>query len=323
MGVILSNAILLAKTIKHNKVKSVLQVGRQSLILSKKERFLLFEILKSDFPDVKQSDLYEDYIDSLLKSMGVLKIDAVDNSDYESANIILDLSTKDFHKDLQFSTYDLILDLGTGEHIFDFPSYLSSLFKLLSQEGNLILHLPVTGCNGHGFYQFAPDLFISMSRNVKNIRLKSLFLTNERSFEVRRYLQLFGGTYRSEWNSLKQISALVSFKKESNDVNLSGIFQTDYELAWSQSKKATSILDHAYSVNANIGLENLLNGKEGLWKRRYIKFNYRIDSYGLNQTLRFYIIQLLYRFNLPFQYNCVTIKFTSNPGVFYKLLDLK
>jgi len=65
---------------------------------------------------LKQAD---GYAEPFLKSLGAREVDSIDASDYESATIIHDMNlpVADQHK----TAFDVVLDGGSLEHIFNFP----------------------------------------------------------------------------------------------------------------------------------------------------------------------------------------------------------
>ncbi len=94
---------------------------------------------------------------ALLTIIGANKVDAVDISNYESANIILNLNNP-VSKDL-FEKYDVIIDSGTLEHIFNTPVALENICNMLKPEGSFFSTGPSSNFIDHGFYSFSPTLY--------------------------------------------------------------------------------------------------------------------------------------------------------------------
>lgn len=69
--------------------------------------------------------------------LGFSRVDAVDVSDYEGANVILDLNEPAKSGTPQ---YDFVLNSGTIEHVFHIPNYFQNIHSLCKVGGH-ILHL--------------------------------------------------------------------------------------------------------------------------------------------------------------------------------------
>ena len=94
---------------------------------------------------------------AMLQLIGVEQVEACDVSDYEGAERIHDLNQpipEDWH-----GRYDLVLDGGTLEHIFDIRRALENVMALVRVGGRVFLFTPTNNYCGHGFYQFSPELF--------------------------------------------------------------------------------------------------------------------------------------------------------------------
>lgn len=96
--------------------------------------------------------------DSLFRSMGFQKVETLDYSAFEGANIVFDLNSSDLPSNL-LSSYDVIIDHGTIEHIFHIPNTLNNIFKMLKVGGRIIHSSPSSNFVDHGFYMFSPTLF--------------------------------------------------------------------------------------------------------------------------------------------------------------------
>ena len=104
----------------------------------------------SDFTRIKTSD-------DFFKFLGAEQISAMDFSDYEGAAILHDLN-KPIGDELK-EKFTFVLDGGTTEHVFNFPTALANAMEMVEIGGHLAI---ITGGNnflGHGFYQFSPELF--------------------------------------------------------------------------------------------------------------------------------------------------------------------
>jgi SAM-dependent methyltransferase len=138
------------------KGKEVLTVGRQNWWLSTREARLLGTGFVPDYSPAT-------YSDGFWKAIGC-KVTSVDLVADEQPDIILDLSVPSnvlYH--LMTSLYDVVIDLGTAEHIADQQAYWRNLHHALRTGGSLLGILPADGLCGHGLYQYSPEFFSNMS----------------------------------------------------------------------------------------------------------------------------------------------------------------
>jgi hypothetical protein len=103
-----------------------------------------------DLPQIKDSSEFFEYL-------GAAQVSAMDFSDYEGAAILHDLNLP-IGDELK-EKFTFVLDGGTTEHVFNFPTALKNAMEMVEIGGHLAI---ITGGNnflGHGFYQFSPELF--------------------------------------------------------------------------------------------------------------------------------------------------------------------
>lgn len=102
-------------------------------------------------------DPTKEYCEELFSIFGAREIMAVDVSDFEGAQVIHDMNLP--IPDSLDSSFDLVYDGGTLEHIFDLPTALRNTARMVRPRGRFIsLTQPNNFC-GHGFYQFSPELY--------------------------------------------------------------------------------------------------------------------------------------------------------------------
>jgi hypothetical protein len=97
---------------------------------------------------------------SVFELMGFAEVRNLDVSDYEGAEVIADLNrplldSLAAHR----GHYQLLVDAGNSEHIFDVPQVLRNYHALVAPGGVVIHVLPSTNSVDHGFYMFSPTLF--------------------------------------------------------------------------------------------------------------------------------------------------------------------
>lgn len=109
------------------------------------------------YEDVAQAD---GYAETMFRALGANEIESYDYSDYEGATILHDMNVpiSDMHKE----RYSVVLDGGTLEHVFHYLTALKNAMEMVKIGGSLILATPCNNYNGHGFYQFSPDLFFTV-----------------------------------------------------------------------------------------------------------------------------------------------------------------
>lgn len=110
----------------------------------------------------------------LQRNFGATSVDSIDNSNYEGATIIADMN-KSLIPALT-GKFDSVLDFGCMEHIFDVAQCIRNI-TALCKPGGFILHcLPANGFNGHGFYQFSPELFFSCYSEVNGFTQTEVYI---------------------------------------------------------------------------------------------------------------------------------------------------
>jgi hypothetical protein len=133
---------------------SVLTIGRQKLTLHPRE----VKALEAEF-GLNAADLVsaEGFADCFFRdALGAVRLDTMDASAYEGASIVHDLNVP--IGDELCERFDAVIDGGSLEHIFDIPTALASLMRMVKLGGRMLLVNPANNLCGHGFYQFSPEL---------------------------------------------------------------------------------------------------------------------------------------------------------------------
>jgi SAM-dependent methyltransferase len=107
-------------------------------------------------PDLAKRGFVSD--DWLLKSLGFDEIVRVDYSNYESSEVILDLNDLNTPDSLA-TRFDVVLDSGTLEHVFDIAAGLRHCVRMVRTGGRVIHLTPSSNCVEHGFYSVSPTLY--------------------------------------------------------------------------------------------------------------------------------------------------------------------
>jgi SAM-dependent methyltransferase len=199
MGISLAGAEFLVRCRQEGvNFGRTLTLGRQHLFASP---FQLARLLKRRgcWPDGLGQQAFLDrltvnpyYADPFLSVLGAEQVSALDASTYEGADVVHDLGLP-IPSDLQKS-FDLVIDGGLLEHVFNFPAALKNAMELVRVGGHLILMTPANNYFGHGFYQFSPELFFRALSPENGFAVERM-LALESDLE---FATLLGMTYVSE-----------------------------------------------------------------------------------------------------------------------------
>ncbi len=138
-----------------------LMIGRQELYLHPSE----VTRLQSDFSQLRPGSAAEfcgryrqgDYVDDFCRVLlGCESLTALDYASHEGAGLLHDLNRPvpaEWHEQ-----YDAVIDGGSLEHVFHFPTAIASVMQMSKVGGSVFLSLPANNHCGHGFYQFSPEL---------------------------------------------------------------------------------------------------------------------------------------------------------------------
>lgn len=135
-------------------------LGRQELFLDARalQRMLRrFGLPKSEAEIQQVLTEADGYAEPLLRLLGAEQISSVDASAYEGSSIVHDMNEA-IPESLR-GTFSVVIDAGTLEHIFDFPTAIKNCMEMVQPGGHLLVITPTNNFMGHGFYQFSPELF--------------------------------------------------------------------------------------------------------------------------------------------------------------------
>ena len=141
------------------------------------------------------------YAEPCFLSLGAKQVHSLDASDFEGATFVQDLNqplAPALHE-----RFDLVVDGGTLEHVFNFPLALQSCMEMVKPGGHILFHTCANNWCGHGFYQFSPELFYRA-------------LSPENGFEITRMILHmvgpYGGWYEvTDPNTIRSRVELVTF----------------------------------------------------------------------------------------------------------------
>lgn len=145
-----------------------LMLGRQAFKIQPRYRKLYEKALREHGIDGEIADfLQEDgFAETLMRRLGLGEMEAMDFSAYEGAGIIHDLNRKPPRS--LHGRFDLIFDGGTIEHVFNVPTALEGVYRMLKPGGRFVSANGLNGWMGHGMYQFNPELVWTFWRRACN-----------------------------------------------------------------------------------------------------------------------------------------------------------
>jgi hypothetical protein len=97
------------------------------------------------------------YSEPFLRLLGAEEIVSFDNSDFEGSSQVHDFNMRvpsEFR-----NRFSAVIDGGTLEHIFNFPTAIKNCMEMLEVNGHFLAATPANNFLGHGFYQFSPELY--------------------------------------------------------------------------------------------------------------------------------------------------------------------
>jgi SAM-dependent methyltransferase len=116
----------------------------------------------------------EGYAEPFLRLLGAESVESFDASDYEGATQIHDFNTP---VPEQFKNkFTVVLDGGTLEHIFNFPTAIKNCLEMVATGGHFLSITPTNNFLGHGFYQFSPELYFRILSRDYGYSLEQLII---------------------------------------------------------------------------------------------------------------------------------------------------
>jgi len=98
-----------------------------------------------------------------------------------------------------FGEYEIVVDSGTCEHVFNAGQAVINLASLVRQDGFIVQAAPLNGYN-HGFYNFSPTIFYDFYSEQSGYRL--IFLKGIRSNSDSRLCSLASGCVSTPYTIL-------------------------------------------------------------------------------------------------------------------------
>jgi hypothetical protein len=203
--------ILHALKYMHNKQNAVM-LGRQEIHIPPS----IISTLLNKYGLHHLKNNYSGFCETLLTDLGFEHIDSIDNSSFESASLIHNMNTP---IPTHFKTYDLVLDLGTIEHIFNTPQVCENIINLLNIGGIYISVTPNNNFSGHGIYQFSPEFYLSAFSKKYGMEVQELYIAQvntpmDKWINVNTY---GSGRNNSCFQGNQQVYIIAIIKKISNE----------------------------------------------------------------------------------------------------------
>jgi len=241
-------AVRLIEIVKNNNLSgNFLMLGRQRWIGKRRKRsaILFEEALEKYLPGISEDDLKNpdnEYSETFFKKLGFRQVDSMDFSGFENASIIQDLS-QPLLPELE-ERFDVVYDGGTCEHVFDLPTAYRNINKMLKPGGVLIGHSPSNNWVNHAFYQICPEMVFgfwekTLGYEVLHCTLQPILPMDALKVVAMTNPNVTGKRPRFS-RKLPERGLILNYavrKPEGAIPSDAGVYQTDYEVRWQDSKK--------------------------------------------------------------------------------------
>lgn len=163
-------------------------IGRQSLKVPDDDLRAFAKRLKCPQPPSNGGGRYAEGFLTVL--LGAREVVSIDYSDYQQVTTVHDLNQP--IPDALRRRFDVLIDGGSLEHIFDVRQALANYMTLVRAGGSIFLYTPANNLCGHGFYQYSPEFFyrVFAADNgfaVENVTIVETSLLSVEASRQRRY----------------------------------------------------------------------------------------------------------------------------------------
>jgi len=237
---------------RKENIASIATIGSLSLYLHPRQ----LSRLRGIIPDSQALAEYcwGDTADPILREItGATQVSSIDMSDYQGSSIVHDMNLPLWNSRPELAgKFDLVIDGGTLEHVFNFPVAVRNLMFLVGQGGHILTANPANNLCGHGFYQFTPELMHRIYAPANGFRVDHVLLTQSRHMSVemdsrpRSFCVVDPASLgrrillRNRWPVMIRTLAERIGDKPMADLDVQ---QSDYVMAWSGSRQPASRKD--------------------------------------------------------------------------------
>ncbi len=159
---------------------AIAMIGRQEMLISPKDLAKNLRRFGLQFSNAEIDEMAGRpgiYAESFLQAIGARNVVSFDASDYESASEIHDFNQP--IPDKFKGSFSCVLDGGTLEHIFNFPTAIRNCMEMVAEGGHFLAITPTNNHSGHGLYQFSPELFFRIFSKENGFSLEHLIVFEE------------------------------------------------------------------------------------------------------------------------------------------------
>lgn len=233
--------LVLSSQLKRNvSFAEMITIGRQNLHLNRgqlKDALNEFNFTIDDVTHVIEK--YNGFSEGVFEHCGAKLVDSLDASNYENATVIHDLNTPISGK--HEKEYDLVLDSGTLEHVFNFPVAIRNYMDLTKVGGHFIGIYPCNNFYGHGFYQFSSEVFYRTFSKDNGFKvIDAIIFVDEPNTTFYSVQDTDEIHQRVEFNNTKPAYIYVVARKIDKSIPFKNFpLQTDYsEFKWKGNRQA-------------------------------------------------------------------------------------
>ena len=155
-------------------------IGRQKMLLSPKdlrEHLRRFGVEISANESEKLISGSDKFAERFLNILGAEEIVSFDASPYEHASVVHDFNQP--IPDEFKNRFTALLDGGTLEHVFNFPTAIKNCMEMVKVGGHFLSIAPANNYFGHGFYQFSPELFFRIFSIQNGFEIQQVMIFEE------------------------------------------------------------------------------------------------------------------------------------------------
>jgi hypothetical protein len=179
------------------------------------------------------------FSDEFLRFLGAKEIVTSDYSDFEGATYLHDLNER-YPEDMR-GRFDMVLDGGTLEHIFNCPAALRHCMELIRLGGHFVTITPSHNFMGHGFYQLSPELFFRVFQEGNGFTLRKMvlfkWLAEDATFYEVKDPAVTG--YRTElFSATPMLLAVLAQRTAEVPILARPPQESDYVAVWEKQRKS-------------------------------------------------------------------------------------